>query len=67
MHVAKMILMCSAPGAEEDKKHDDVTSNYPCLSEREHHTPFKFTEQKYNNIDDHPSVYTTLQQPSEVQ
>ena len=27
--------------------------------------PFKVTEQKYTNIDDHPSVYTTLQQPSE--
>ena len=33
--------MCSASGLEEDKKHDDVTSNYPCLSEKEHHTPFK--------------------------
>ena len=29
-----MILLCSAPGAEEDKKHDNGTSSYPCLSER---------------------------------
>ena len=41
MHVTKMILMCSMPGAEEDKKHNNVMSNHPCLSEREHHTPFK--------------------------
>ena len=31
-----------------------------------HNTPFEVTEQKYTNIDDHPSVYTTLQQPSKV-
>ena len=24
-HVAEIILMCSAPRAEEDKKHNDVT------------------------------------------
>ena len=29
-----------------------------------HH--LKVTEQKYTNIDDHPSTYTTLQQPSKV-
>ena len=29
-----------------------------------HH--LKVTEQKYTNIDDDPSVYMTLQQPSEV-
>ena len=40
-HVTEIILMCLVPGAEEDKKHDNVTLNYPCLSEREHHTPFK--------------------------
>ena len=28
-HVTEIILMCSAPGAKEDKKHDNVTSNYP--------------------------------------
>ena len=25
MHVAEIILMCSVPGAEEDKKHHDDT------------------------------------------
>ena len=45
----KIILMCLVPGAEEDKKRDNVTSNYPCLSEREHHTPFKVTEQRCIN------------------
>ena len=34
MHVIKMILLHLAPGAEEDKKHNDATSSYPCLSER---------------------------------
>ena len=34
MHVIKMILLCLAPGAEEDKKHNHVTSSYLCLSER---------------------------------
>ena len=66
MHVIKMILLHSAPGAEEDKKHNDVTSSHPCLSERKHSTPFKVTEQKYTNIDEPLSVYMTLQQPSEV-
>ena len=41
MHVTEMILICLVPGAEKDKKHDNVTLNYPCLSEREHHTLFK--------------------------
>ena len=65
MHVAEMLFMCSALGAEEDKKHNGVTSSYPCLSKK-HNTPFKVTEQKYTNIDDHPSVYMTLQHPSKV-
>ena len=39
-HVTEIILMCLASGAEEDKKHDNVTLNYPCSYEREHHTPF---------------------------
>ena len=34
--------------------------------QEKHNTPFKVTEQKYTNIDDHPSAYTTLQQPSKV-
>ena len=56
-----MILLHSACGVEEHKKHNDATSSDPYLSERKKHsTPFKITEQKYTNIDDHPSVYTTL-------
>ena len=55
-----MILLCSAPGADEDMKYDGVSSSYPCLSEQKHNTPIKVTEQKYTNIDDHPSVYMTL-------
>ena len=61
-----MILLCSVPGAEEDKKHDDGTSSYLAHLKEKHNTPFKVTEQKFTNIDDHPSAYTTLQQPSEV-
>ena len=34
MHVTKMVLLCLAPGTEEDKKHNNATSSYPCLSER---------------------------------
>ena len=33
-HVKKMILLHSTPGAEEDKKHDEGTSSYLCLSKR---------------------------------
>ena len=62
-----MILLHSTPGAEEDKKHSDGTSSYLCLSEKgKYNIPFKVTEQKYTKIDDNPSVYTTLQQPSTV-
>ena len=56
-----MLLLCSAPGAEEDKNHDGDISSYPCLSVKENHiTPFKIIELQYTKIDDHPSVYTTL-------
>ena len=56
-----MILLHLAPGAEEDKKHNDGTSSYPYLSKKEkYNIPFKVTEQKYINVDDHPSVYMTL-------
>ena len=46
-----------------------MTMSHPvtfAFSKEKHNTPFQVTEQKYTNIDDHPSVYMTLQQPSEV-
>ena len=61
-----MILLHSTPGAEEDKKHNDGTSSYLAHLREKHNTPFKVTEQKYIDIDDHPSAYMTLQQPSKV-
>ena len=65
-HVKKMILLCSTPGAKEDKEHDNGTSiTFAHLKEKTQYT-FKVTEQKFTNMDDHPSTYTTLQQPSEL-
>ena len=58
-----MILLHSTPGAEEDKVAPPVTFAHLKVK---HNTLSKVTEQKFTNMDDHPSAYTTLQQPSKL-
>ena len=59
-HVKKMILLHPTHGAEEDKVAPPVTFAHP--KEKTQYT-FKVTEQKFTNMDDHPSTYMTLCQP----